>query len=226
MAHLSRQYCEIYCPRGDGFVKYINVLFLVFLVSCASAPTVKETEYGRMTLAEFDAENRANGYGFWTKEEAYGYRLLSWNKFLAMPNWALFDENDRLVQYLGKRGVPPKIEELPIVQAAKAKQLQLDRQEKAAEDAREAEAIKRDLLIWERRYEVASRPIACFGAENCRRMFALTQIFISENADVKIQLATDTIIETYGSDDGFAMKATKVPGASGQEQIDKATPLL
>jgi hypothetical protein len=38
---------------------------------------------------------------------------------------------------------------------------------------------------------------ACKDSDDCSRKFALTQIFISEHADMQIQLATDAIIETF-----------------------------
>jgi len=66
--------------------------------------------------------------------------------------------------------------------------------------------------------------ISCQAKEECDRKFALTQIFISENSDMKIQLATDTIIETYGVTDNnkVGAKAIKMP-LKGKESVIRLT---
>ena len=72
----------------------------------------------------------------------------------------------------------------------------------------------------EREKNIAKKIIICPNASVCKKAFSLTQVFISENAQMKIQLATDTIIETYGSQDKVVMKATKIPGEGESETID------
>lgn len=54
----------------------------------------------------------------------------------------------------------------------------------------------------------------CKTQLECSKAFALTQIFISENSDMKIQVSTDTIIETYNPTDDLKVgfKALKMPG--------------
>ena len=55
--------------------------------------------------------------------------------------------------------------------------------------------------------------IDCQDKLGCEKAFSLTQIYISLNADMKIQVATDAVIETYNpTDDGkIAMKAIRMP---------------
>jgi len=54
----------------------------------------------------------------------------------------------------------------------------------------------------------------CNSELECNKAFALTQIYISDNSDMKIQVATDAIIETYNPSDSLKIgfKALKVPG--------------
>ncbi len=59
----------------------------------------------------------------------------------------------------------------------------------------------------------------CNNERECKRAFTFTQIFISENSDRKIQIATDTVIETYGGS-AFSMKAVKTPLAGSKEKIE------
>ena len=61
----------------------------------------------------------------------------------------------------------------------------------------------------------------CKNKNECEKAFSLTQIFISENSDMKIQVATDTIIETYNPSDFFktGLKAVKIPRKSNVAEI-------
>jgi len=61
----------------------------------------------------------------------------------------------------------------------------------------------------------------CNSELECNKAFALTQIYISDNSDMKIQVATDTIIETYNPSDSFKIgfKALKVPGTGHSATI-------
>jgi hypothetical protein len=63
--------------------------------------------------------------------------------------------------------------------------------------------------------------VVCHSKDDCQKAFALTQIFISEKADMKIQLATDTIVETYNATEllRVSLKAVKIPGAGSAAQI-------
>lgn len=73
------------------------------------------------------------------------------------------------------------------------------------------------------RYELAKEKseLVCNDEKLCKKYFQLTQIFISNNSDMKIQVATDTIIETYNPTDlgRIGIKASKYPGRDDAEKI-------
>jgi hypothetical protein len=61
----------------------------------------------------------------------------------------------------------------------------------------------------------------CRDSFECNKAFALTQIFISENSNMKIQTANDTIIETFNPSDlgSIGMKAMKFPRSGSANEI-------
>ena len=61
----------------------------------------------------------------------------------------------------------------------------------------------------------------CADRLACDKAFALTQVFISTNSDMKIQMANDTIIETFNPTDTFAMGASaiKMPRSGASADI-------
>jgi hypothetical protein len=63
--------------------------------------------------------------------------------------------------------------------------------------------------------------VNCKSAPKCQTVFSLTQLYINAKSDQKIQLATDTIIETYNptSAGNVALKAIKIPGKLGSATI-------
>jgi hypothetical protein len=73
------------------------------------------------------------------------------------------------------------------------------------------------------RYESAKQnsSVVCTGEKICKKYFQLTQLFINNNSDMKIQVATDTIVETYNPTDLYkiGMKASKYPGKDDSEKI-------
>ena len=73
------------------------------------------------------------------------------------------------------------------------------------------------------RYELAKQnsSVVCGGEKICKKYFQLTQLFINNNSDMKIQVATDTIVETYNPTDLYkvGMKASKYPGKDDSEKI-------
>ena len=73
------------------------------------------------------------------------------------------------------------------------------------------------------RYELAKQKgsVVCIGEKVCKKYFQLTQIFITNNSDMKMQVATDTIIETYNPTELYkvGMKASKYPGKDDSEKI-------
>ena len=61
----------------------------------------------------------------------------------------------------------------------------------------------------------------CETEGSCRKAFALAQIFVSDNADTKIQIATDSIVETYNPlrDGSVGLKVSKIPGKGHSAKI-------
>ena len=78
-----------------------------------------------------------------------------------------------------------------------------------AEDARRQANLQARLLAAEK-----AATLQCSTRTQCEKMFALTEIYITEHSSTKIQLATATTITTYGPGDDIAptLNARKVPG--------------
>jgi len=99
-------------------------------------------------------------------------------------------------------------------------QRELDARRKSAEEGRrQIEAIARaraELPALER-----SASISCPNKAACDKAFALTEIYFAKTADMKIQLATGTTIETHNpTEDGkIGLKAYKIPGKSASATI-------
>lgn len=97
---------------------------------------------------------------------------------------------------------------------------------KAAEAAREAAEAERTREEVELEKNAASHStFICKGKSECAKAFALAQIFISERADQKIQVATDTIIETYNPTEvgRIGIKIIKAP-SKGESEMIKISP--
>lgn len=70
--------------------------------------------------------------------------------------------------------------------------------------------------------EAAWRPLDCANAQQCAVWWRRTQVWIASNSRMKIQIATDAIIETYNAVDYapvFAYRATREPRTDGGERI-------
>jgi len=67
--------------------------------------------------------------------------------------------------------------------------------------------------------------VICKDKATCSKVFALAQIYVQQNADQKIQVATDTIIETYNPTEGgkAAITVIKMP-RSGSTEMVQITP--
>jgi hypothetical protein len=66
----------------------------------------------------------------------------------------------------------------------------------------------------------AGSRVNCMNEADCRKAFQLAQIYVSTKSDMKIQLATDTIIETYNPTSSYRLgaKVVKTPGR-GQSAV-------
>jgi hypothetical protein len=91
--------------------------------------------------------------------------------------------------------------------------------EAAAKKAKdEAEAAALDAEFEKAR---ANATFRCKDRLECEKAFSLTQIFIATNTDMKIQMANDTIIETYNPNKLASMGATafKIPKEGTSAEI-------
>jgi hypothetical protein len=63
--------------------------------------------------------------------------------------------------------------------------------------------------------------VYCPNKTACDKAFSLTQIYLNQTADMKIQVATDTIVETYNpTEDGkLGLKAIRIPGKGSSAAI-------
>jgi hypothetical protein len=121
-----------------------------------------------------------------------------------------------------------RIEEERAAALAKSKQEREEARERGAERARAAEAAKAATSAAALRDQLKEEAVAakassftCVDKVNCAKAFSLAQIFVSNNADQKIQVATDTIIETYNPTEtgNLGMKVIKTPGRGSNEMI-------
>lgn len=114
------------------------------------------------------------------------------------------------------------------------KKLAADRIEKEAEATRQREIRQRQederkrIKQEELRAKVAElleaeklAVVFCPDKTACDKAFSLTQIYLNQTADMKIQVATDTIVETYNpTEDGkLGLKAIRIPGKGSSAAI-------
>jgi len=85
-----------------------------------------------------------------------------------------------------------------------------------AEERRKAEAQARIYAN-----AASGSRVTCTTDADCRKAFQLAQIYVSTKSDMKIQLATDAIIETYNPTETGKMgaKVIKTPGAGQSAEI-------
>lgn len=234
-----------------------NLIFILFIfftsIICGCGPSIKilEKDLGKLSISDFDEIAKSKGYGRWNYKEYYNYKLIGWNKFGAMPFYAVFDEKDLLVEYLDNNvdtiGWAVKnvdLEKIKSLQLAREKsfneeqrkrnrelkeeqerrlaKLEEEKERKAKELQEEQEKIARQKPILDKlnaELLKVDKPYICKDETSCKKAFTLTQIFISEYSEMKIQIATDAIIETYSSKDSISMKAVKVPSKGSHEVI-------
>lgn len=67
-------------------------------------------------------------------------------------------------------------------------------------------------------------PVVCYEAKHCDAMWQRAQIWVIKNAGYKIQIANETVIQTYGplrgDSYGLAFTVTKEPRGKGFFEID------
>lgn len=115
----------------------------------------------------------------------------------------------------------------PISTLHKEKKDSEARLKREAEDARLQEIKQRQVEVEKRQKQEElkvqlielteaekSSVVFCPDKPACDKAFSLTQIYLNQTADMKIQVATDTIVETYNpTEDGkLGLKAIRIPG--------------
>lgn len=84
----------------------------------------------------------------------------------------------------------------------------------------------RELVKMESRLEeLATKAyVDCRTTKQCEKAFALTEVYINKNSDMKIQLATKTTIETFSpTKDGMVgVKSVKIPRKGDSSRISLA----
>lgn len=195
----------------------IYAFVIMTLSACATSGSFKvEGGDDAKNLWEYDEIASNKGYGRWKDTTYYGYRIIGWNKLMALPFYVIFDENNKFVEYVGTVGTEIKPEEYSVLRRARMNHEAEQRERRKAERKQLTKELS-ELLI---KAKENSKVVICTNADDCKKAFTLTQIFISQNAGMKIQLATDTIIETYGSSTKLVMKATKSPDIGNEEIIN------
>jgi hypothetical protein len=63
--------------------------------------------------------------------------------------------------------------------------------------------------------------VDCKGEKSCKKAFSLTQVYINQYSDMKLQVVTENVIDTYNPIESgqLAINATKVPGNGEGEKI-------
>lgn len=71
--------------------------------------------------------------------------------------------------------------------------------------------------------QLAAGPLVCDGPEQCTLWWRRAQIWIARTSAYKLQVISDTVLETYGArpgSTGWAFSATREPLKDGAEQIE------
>lgn len=67
----------------------------------------------------------------------------------------------------------------------------------------------------------AAARILCIEREQCDRAFGMAEVFVSQNSDMKIQVSTSSVIETYNATEkgNLALKVLRTPSPSNLSEI-------
>lgn len=113
-------------------------------------------------------------------------------------------------------------ERMRLAQLSEVQRQKLVDEMRATDQAEKVHRMEKRLQA-QRLLEVAENNarFMCKDRPECDKVFSLTQIFIVGNADMKIQVANDTVIETYNATEGMkiSMKAIKMPRAGSTAEI-------
>jgi hypothetical protein len=145
---------------------------------------------------------------------------LSRGVIVGVPPGGIFGEEARRV-YIEERNAIYAQREAELAVAASAKEAEVLKQKKRrdAEDEKNAKQRLANLEAEARAAEKAT--VICNDKATCAKIFALSQIYAAQNVDQKIQVVTDTIIQTYNPTEAGKMGAsiTKAPRRGTTEAI-------
>lgn len=105
-------------------------------------------------------------------------------------------------------------------QREQQKAMYREQQEKQAEAAA-AEAKKRATEVAAEMQAAARAKVSCNVKSNCSKVFALAQIYVATETDQKIQVVTDSVIQTYNPTDVGHVGASivKMPGRGDDADV-------
>ncbi|MCY0910885.1 hypothetical protein [Massilia antarctica] len=148
-------------------------------------------------------------------------------KVYGIPSGGIFGQNARQ-----ERAQEIKREQLEFArarqselaqEAAEKRTSQLARNEQARIDAAKLEEDTARQIVLERAAKEKST-FVCKDKVTCTKAFALAQIYTTQNSDMKIQVATDTIIQTYNPSEetSIGISVTKTPQSGSTEVLSIA----
>jgi hypothetical protein len=93
-----------------------------------------------------------------------------------------------------------------------------ERQKREAEQAAAQQRLESEQAVAQAEKDAY---VSCDDKTSCDKAFSLTQIYVNSMASQKIQVATDTIVETYNPTENgnIGMKAVKIPGKGSSAVI-------
>lgn len=99
-------------------------------------------------------------------------------------------------------------------------QTRFEKERQQAELRADKDRSKRQTMIALAEAAQKSR-VVCQSRAECEKAFSLTQIYVSEKSDMKIQVATETIIETFNPTESMkiGLKAIKIPRRADSSEI-------
>ncbi|PLC44540.1 hypothetical protein C0Q88_07625 [Ralstonia pickettii] len=85
--------------------------------------------------------------------------------------------------------------------------------------AQDPDYLKAEAMMAQQRQDAV---VTCVGKTQCDKAWALTRVYVSERSATKVQLSTDTLIETYGPVDRVtvSLRAVRTPGPGDTQTIE------
>ena len=167
-----------------------------------------------------------SGAGAKDKNNYLGVRLVRGERWI---------DSSGIVEKYRKEIEEKEVKELEDANQKVLKQRQAEddnRRREEEESRRKAEDIRLKSEEARKKEEASLRRIAeiqkakndaffeCSDKLACDKVFSLTQIYLNQTSDMKIQLATDTIVETYNPEEGkLGLKAIRIPSRGTSARV-------